>query len=86
MKFILLNEIDFQNSNITAYGHIFAISIDGLVLVESFEVQNIKCSKLLFNDGREFICIQTIREVLERINEVSKWLNQQNIYSHYHKL
>lgn len=72
MKFILLNEIDFQNTNITAYGNTFAISIDGLVLVESFEVKNIKCSKLVFNDGREFICIQNVRDVLSRINEVSK--------------
>lgn len=72
MKFILLNDIDFRKDSITNYGSTFAISVDDLFLVTAFEIEGIKCSKLTFKDGKQFICIQNVREVLERINEVLK--------------
>ena len=43
-------------------------------------------SKILF-DGETKINVQeSLKDILTLIKEESKWLNQLNIYSHYHKL
>lgn len=78
MKFIILNTIEPETKKWGVFGHQFVISIEGLLEVNPIDEKSYTCAKLKFNDGREYTCAQSVKEVFYLINEVIKWKKSGN--------
>ena len=70
MKFIILNAIGFETKSGIFFGHQFVLSIQGLLEVNPIDEKTYTRAKLKFIDGREYICVQSVKEVYELIKEV----------------